>query len=40
VNWKANALEWVITKIGQDAIDKIYADWVSMEMNWASGKWQ
>jgi hypothetical protein len=29
-------LEQVITKIGQDAIDKICADWVYMETDWAS----
>jgi hypothetical protein len=30
----------VITKIGQDAIDKIHADWASMETNWVGAKWQ
>jgi hypothetical protein len=33
-------LEQVITKIGQDAIDKIRANWASMEMDRASVEWQ
>jgi hypothetical protein len=33
-------LEQVITKIGQDAIDKIRANWVSMETDSAGAKWQ
>jgi len=40
VNQQENALEWVITKIGQNAIDKIHADWVSMEMDRVGAKWQ
>jgi hypothetical protein len=40
MNRQANALEWVITKIGQNVIDKIYVDWVSMETNQAGAKWQ
>ncbi|CAM6067825.1 unnamed protein product [Sphagnum tenellum] len=39
-NRQANALEWVITKIGQDAIDKICVDRMSMETNRASAEWQ
>jgi len=40
MNRQANALEWVITKIGQNVIDKIYVDWASMETNQAGAKWQ
>jgi hypothetical protein len=40
VNQQANALERVITKIGQDAIDKIHVDWASMETDCANAKWQ
>ncbi len=39
VNWQANTLERVITKISQDVIEKIRADWVFMEMDWASAEW-
>jgi hypothetical protein len=37
-NWQANALEWVITEIGKDAIDKIHAHWVSMEIDQVSAE--
>jgi hypothetical protein len=40
VNQQANALERVITKIGQDAINKIHVNWASMEMDRANAKWQ
>jgi len=40
VNWQANALEWVITKIVQDTIDKIRADWASMKLDWVGAEWQ
>jgi hypothetical protein len=33
-------LERVITKIDQDVIDKIRADWASMETDQASAEWQ
>jgi hypothetical protein len=39
-NQQAVALEPVIIRIGQDAIDKIRADWVFMETDWASAEWQ
>jgi hypothetical protein len=39
-NRQANALERIITKISQNVINKICADWASMETNQASVKWQ
>ncbi len=40
MNRQANALEWVITKIVQDTIDKIRADWASMKLDWVGAEWQ
>jgi hypothetical protein len=39
-NRQANALERIITKIGQNVIDKICVDWASMETNRAGAEWQ
>jgi hypothetical protein len=38
-NRQANTLEQVITKISQDAINKIRANWASMETDQANAKW-
>ncbi len=38
-NQQANTLERFITKIGQDATNKIRADWASMEMDRVGVEW-
>lgn len=40
VNRQENALERIITKIGQNVINRIRVNWTSMETDWVSAKWQ
>jgi hypothetical protein len=39
-NRKANALQRVILKMGQEAIDQIWANWISMATHRAGSEWQ